>query len=76
MVSLIAAPVYPSTLRLDARLMMERWRSLFLCAGVSSGSVAALSTPTKTNINYTHTHTNEGIKYTRVKCCSHLCPNT
>lgn len=32
-----------STLRLDARLMMDRWRSLFLCAGVNSGREAALS---------------------------------
>ena len=32
------------TLRLEAKLMMDRWRSLFLCAGVSSGREAALST--------------------------------
>lgn len=31
------------TLRLEARLMMDRCRSLFLCAGVNSGSVAARS---------------------------------
>lgn len=31
------------TLRLEAKLMIERWRSLFLCAGVNSGREAALS---------------------------------
>lgn len=58
----LMAPVYASTFRLDARLMMERWRSLFLWAGVSSGREAALSTQTKPNINYTQIST----KYTRV----------
>lgn len=32
------------TLRLEAKLMIDRWRSLFLCAGVNSGREAALST--------------------------------
>lgn len=38
------------TLRLDARLMMDRWRSLFLCAGVNSGREAALSTAAERNV--------------------------
>lgn len=32
-----------TTFRLEARLMIDRWRSLFLWAGVSSGSEAVLS---------------------------------
>lgn len=32
-----------TTFRLEARLMIDRWRSLFFWAGVSSGSEAALS---------------------------------
>lgn len=32
------------TLTLEAKLMIDRWRSLFLCAGVNSGREAALST--------------------------------
>lgn len=41
---------WPSTLRLEARLMMDRWRSLFLCAGVNSGREAALSTAADKNM--------------------------
>lgn len=39
----------PVTLRLDARLMMDRWRSLFRCAGVNSGREAALSAAADTH---------------------------
>lgn len=35
------------TLRLEAKLMIDRWRSLFLCAGVNSGREAALSAARK-----------------------------